>query len=137
MAATKCSIQLTSNQKMHDEAEKMVENYEGSYMQRGTKHFLSYKRCYEDATCTVLIAFDGNEISITQSGDINSKLTLIPRERTVNEYGSAVGVLSLEVFTREFKVFKFHDRIEIKLDYDMIMGGDSITTNMHIIANFI
>ncbi len=136
MAGNKCTIHLKSRQKMGDETEQNQESYQGSFMDREGRRFLTYKRNTEDGEIDCLISFDRKNLTMTQRGALNSKLELIPGKQTVNRYGTSMGDLSIQIYTRHYQVIEMKDNIKILLDYDIVTGSEPIETSMDIEINF-
>ncbi|MCR5196239.1 MAG: DUF1934 domain-containing protein [Pseudobutyrivibrio sp.] len=132
MAGNKCTINLLSKQKMGGEQEQNQESYSGSFMDREGKRFLSYKRITEDGQIDCLIAFDRKSLTMTQKGVLNSKLELIPGTKTRNVYGTPMGDLSIQIYTRHYQVIETQMTIKILLDYDIVTGAEPIETSMDI-----
>ncbi|MCR4568565.1 MAG: DUF1934 domain-containing protein [Pseudobutyrivibrio sp.] len=132
MAGNKCTIHLKSRQKMGDETEQNQESYQGSFMDREGRRFLTYKRNTEDGEIDCLISFDRKNLTMTQRGALNSKLELIPGKQTVNRYGTSMGDLSIQIYTRHYQVIEMKDNIKILLDYDIVTGSEPIETSMDI-----
>lgn len=132
MAGIECEVFLESRQKMNGETENSKENYTGNLIERETKKYLSYKRKTEDGEIDCLLSFNRKGITISQKGQLNSKLELIPGQKTVNAYATPMGTLNLEVYTRRFELVESEGSIKIVIDYDIVLGGDAIQTNMDI-----
>lgn len=134
MAGLQCKIKIRSNQTMAGQNEVTTEVYDGLYMDRLDKRFLTYKRVTEDGECNALIRFGQEEMSITQQGSIQSKLEFIPGQRTFNDYHTPAGKLVLPIFTNSYSVDQSGDSINITLNYDIFSGKDALTTKMCISA---
>ncbi len=132
MAGTSCKISLCSRQRMGGDQEISEESYLGSFIKRGDKKYLSYKRTTEDGVVDCLISFNRKEFTLTQKGSLSSKIELKPGQKTVNKYSTSVGNLSIEIFTRRYELIEQKDDIRIGIEYDIITGVDSIQTTMDI-----
>ncbi len=132
MAGNKCSITLKSRQKMGGDSEVNEESYQGSIIDRAGKRFLSYKRKSENGEIDCLISFDRKSLSMTQKGALNSRLELIPGQKTTNRYGTPMGELSLQIYTRHYQVIETKETIKLVIDYDIVAGPDPIEISMDI-----
>jgi uncharacterized beta-barrel protein YwiB (DUF1934 family) len=117
---------------MGGDQEISEESYLGSFIERGDKKYLSYKRTTEDGVVDCLISFNRKEFTLTQKGSLSSKIELKPGQKTVNKYSTSVGNLSIEIFTRRYELIEQKDDIRIGIEYDIITGPDSIQTTMDI-----
>ncbi len=136
MPGTKCTISLDSRQRMNGDTENTKEQYEGTFVERESKKYLSYKRKTEDGNVDCLISFNRRSITITQKGQLNSKLELIPGKKTINVYNTPMGALNLQVFTRRYEVIEQKDILKISIEYDIITGADAIQTSMNLEIKF-
>ena len=136
MAGTSCKISLCSRQRMGGDEEISEESYLGSFIERGDKKYLSYKRTTEDGVIDCLISFNRREFTLTQKGGLSSKIELRAGARTVNKYSTSVGALSIEIFTRRYELIEQKDDIRIGIEYDIITGADAIQTTMDIKVTF-
>ena len=132
MAGIKCNIRLHSSQQMGHDKEETTEKYEGSFMDRGGKKYISYKRKTEDGEVDCLISYDRKGLTLTQKGALKSKLELIPGQKTNNEYSTHMGALNLPIFTRRFDLRETASSAVLVIDYDIVAGGDPIITKMEI-----
>jgi len=132
MAGNKCTINLLSKQRMGGEQEQNQESYSGTFMDREGRRFLSYRRITEDGQIDCLISFDRKSLTMTQKGALNSKLELIPGAKTQNTYGTPMGDLSIQIYTRHYQVIETQMSIKILLDYDIVTGAEPIETSMDI-----
>ena len=121
---------------MGGDEEISEESYLGSFIERGDKKYLSYKRTTEDGVIDCLISFNRREFTLTQKGGLSSKIELRAGERTVNKYSTSVGALSIEIFTRRYELIEQKDDIRIGIEYDIITGADAIQTTMDIKVTF-
>jgi uncharacterized beta-barrel protein YwiB (DUF1934 family) len=117
---------------MGGDQEISEESYLGSFIERGDKKYLSYKRTTDDGVVDCLISFNRREFTLTQKGSLSSKIELKPGQKTVNKYSTSVGNLSIEIFTRRYELIEQKDDIRIGIEYDIITGADSIQTTMDI-----
>lgn len=136
MAQIPCSIKVHSRQVMGHDRDETIEEYEGAFMDRADKKYLSYKRDDGECHCSVLLCFTGDRLVLKQQGDINSVMEFQAGKKTVNEYGTPAGKLMLSLFTRELEIWQGKDNIDILMDYDLITGGEPIQNRMHITASF-
>ena len=132
MAGIKCNISLHSSQKMGADKEENFEQYEGSYVDRESKKYISYIRNTEDGKIDCLISFDRRSLSMTQKGALNSKLELIPGKETKNTYGTPMGDLTLSIYTHHYQVIEMAGSSKLIIDYSILAGGDPIETAMEI-----
>ncbi|MCR5580443.1 MAG: DUF1934 domain-containing protein [Pseudobutyrivibrio sp.] len=136
MVGNKCKISLHSSQKMGGDREVTEESYEGTYIERGQKKYISYKRSTEDGEIDCLISFNRKSMNLTQKGMLNSKLELIPGKETSNVYGTPMGNLNLAVYTRHYQVVETQDSVKLIIDYDIVTGTEPIETSMDILVTF-
>ena len=134
MTGIKCDIYLRSKQKMGNEVETSEEQYEGTYIDRGDKRYLSYKRKIEGGQVDCMISFVGNRLTMTQKGDIHSKLEFSPGCRTNNAYSTPMGTMNLTVFTKRLVIEQKDKTIKLLIDYDLEAGGEPINTVIEITA---
>ena len=136
MAGEKCKINLYSTQKMGGEQEQIMDQYQGSFIERENRRYLSYTRHSEDGEIDCLISFDRRSISMTQKGALRSKLELMPGKQTNNEYNTPFGLITLQVFTRRYEMIEQKNSFKLIIDYDIITGPDPIQTQMEIVVQF-
>jgi uncharacterized beta-barrel protein YwiB (DUF1934 family) len=117
---------------MGRDKEETTEKYEGSFMDRGGKKYISYKRKTEDGEVDCLISYDRKGLTLTQKGALKSKLELILGQKTNNEYSTPMGALNLPIFTRRFDLRETASSAVLVIDYDIVAGGDPIITKMEI-----
>ncbi|SFH78931.1 Uncharacterized beta-barrel protein YwiB, DUF1934 family [Pseudobutyrivibrio sp. OR37] len=131
MTGIKCEVKVVSRQKMGNEREVTEEVYQGTYLDRGDKKYLSYKRHTEDGDIDCLLSYGAGKMTLSQQGAMKSKLEFVPGKKTENMYQTPIGNMMVPVFTRGLSVHDKKDTIEIMLDYD-IATGDAIQTLMEI-----
>lgn len=136
MAGKNCTIILHSSQQMGADKEENNERYEGSYIDRATKRYISYTRNTEDGKIDCLISYDRKSLNMTQKGALNSKLELIPGKQTQNVYGTPMGDLNISIFTRHYQVIETADEVKLLINYDIITGAEPISTEMDIVLKF-
>jgi uncharacterized beta-barrel protein YwiB (DUF1934 family) len=132
MAGIKCNISLHSSQQMGADKEENFETYEGSYVDRDSKKYISYIRKVEDGKIDCLISYDRKSLSMTQKGALNSKLQLIPGKETSNVYGTPMGDLTLSIFTHHYQVIEQAGSTKLIIDYSILAGDAPIQTAMEI-----
>ncbi len=132
MAGIKCNISLHSSQQMGADKEENFETYEGSYVDRDSKKYISYIRKVEDGKIDCLISYDRKSLSMTQKGALNSKLQLIPGKETSNVYGTPMGDLPLSIFTHHYQVIEQAGFTKLIIDYSILAGDAPIQTAMEI-----
>ncbi|MBQ6463898.1 MAG: DUF1934 domain-containing protein [Pseudobutyrivibrio sp.] len=136
MTGIKCEIKVVSRQKMGRETETTTEVYAGTYLDRGDKKYLSYKRHTEDGDIDCLLSYGAGKMSLSQQGGLKSKLEFIPGKKTDNLYQTPMGNMTVPVYTRGLSIHDKKDTIEIMLDYD-IATRDAIRTLMEITVRII
>ncbi len=136
MQGNTCKITLHSCQRMGADKDVTDEVYQGNYIDRGGKKYISYKRSTEDGEIDCLISFDRKSMTLTQKGTLNSKLELIPGQETTNVYGTPMGNLNLKIFTRHYQVIETEGTAKLIIDYDIITGPDAIQTEMDILVEY-
>lgn len=136
MAGQTCKINLNSIQKMGGEQEHIMDQYQGSFIERENRRYLSYTRHTEEGEIDCLISFDRRSLSMTQKGALRSKLELMPGKQTNNEYNTPFGMINLQVFTRRYEVVEQRNSMKLIIDYDIITGPDPIQTQMEIVVQF-
>ena len=134
MTGIKCEIYLRSKQQMGKQVETSEERYEGTFIDRGDKRYLSYKRKIEDGQVDCMISFVGNRLTMTQKGHIHSKLEFSPGSRTNNTYSTPMGNMNLTVFTNRLVIEQKDKTIKLHMDYDLEVGGEPINTVIDITA---
>ena len=136
MTGIKCEIKVVSRQKMGRETEVTEEVYEGNYLDRGDKKYLSYKRHTEDGGIDCLLSYGAGKMTLSQQGGLKAKLEFIPGKKTDNLYQTPIGNMMVPVYTRGLSIHDKKDTIEIMLDYD-IATADAIRTLMEITVRII
>ena len=136
MAGIDCKIKLHSKQQMGADQEITEETYSGSYIDRGDKKYISYKRQSEEGEIDCLISFNHRSMTMNQKGALNSKLLLEPGKKTDNAYSTPVGTLSLQIFTRHYQVVESKNEVKLIIDYDIVTGTEPISTSMDILIEF-
>jgi uncharacterized beta-barrel protein YwiB (DUF1934 family) len=135
MTGTKCNIKLCSKQKMGHESETTNEEYVGSFIDRGSKRYLSYNRVMpEGQKVDCLISFEHNKLTLTQKGDIQSKLEFATGARTRNAYNTPMGMMTIVVHTKRLVIEQKDKEINLLIDYDLEAGGEPINTVIEIKA---
>ena len=135
MTGINCKIKVVSRQTMGSDKEVTTEVYEGTYLDRGEKKYLSYKRHTEDGDIDCLLSYGAGRMTLSQQGGLKSKLEFVPGKKTDNMYHTPMGNLMVPVFTRGLSIYDKKDSIEIMLDYD-IATADAIQTLMEITVEF-
>lgn len=136
MTGIKCEITIISNQKMGNDREVTKETYEGMFLDRGEKKYLSYKRQTEDGQIDCLLSYGSGRITMSQQGGLKSKLEFVPGKKTENMYQTPMGHMVVPVYTRGLSIRNNSDTIEIMLDYDIALA-DAIQTYMEITIKMI
>ncbi len=131
MTGKDCEIKIISRQTMGRDRETIEETYKGSFLDRGEKKYLSYKRHTEDGDVECLLSIGKGIITMNQHGKINSRLEFIPGKKTENKYTTSMGNMNIPVFTRGLSIKNGQEIIEIMLDYD-IATTEAIHTIMEI-----
>lgn len=129
MTGIDCFIDIKAKQIIRGEEDHTDDSYEGKYFCRLEKNYLSYKRKEDDEEVSVLITFDEVTLTISQQGTINSRMTFNAAERTYNHYGTSVGTMMITVDTKEYRVTRTGDQIQIDLKYDILTGCEVAVTN--------
>ncbi len=133
MTGQSCEVKVRSKQTMGKESEITEEVYQGTYLDRGEKKYLSYKRTTEDGSVDCLLTIGAGRMTMSQTGSLKSKLEFIPGQTTKNTYSTPMGNMTIPVFTRGLSVHDKKETIDIMIDYDIAMG-DAIVTMMEITA---
>ena len=131
MTGIKCNIKVVSRQTMGDDKEVTTEEYQGTYLDRGDKKYLSYKRHTEDGDVECLLSYGSGRMTLSQQGGLKSKLEFIPGKKTDNMYHTPMGNMIVPIYTRGLSINQKTEAIEIMLDYD-IATADAIQTIMEI-----
>ncbi len=137
MEKKKCIIHLNAIQKMGSDVEKTNQEYIGELAEKEDKRYLTYKRGSEEGDISCLLTFDRRSMSLTQRGAMNSKMNVFPGKKTEYIYSTPMGNLNLSIFTREYQVSDFENKIKLVIDYDLITGGEAIRISMNIEIEYV
>lgn len=135
MTGRKCNIKVESVQFIGHEKDSYCEDYEGIYFDRDEKKYLQYKRLSEDGESSALISFNEKEMTLTQQGDLKSKLSFRAGKKTYNEYLTPAGAITLCIYTDSYETLETDSSIDIHLRYRIVTGADSVVTEMRITAD--
>lgn len=137
MEKKNCIIHLNAIQKMGSDVEKTNQEYIGELAEKEDKRYLTYKRGSEAGDISCLLTFDRRSMSLTQRGAMNSKMNIFPGKKTEYMYSTPMGNLNLSIFTREYQVSDFENKIKLVLDYDLLTGGEAIRISMNIEIEYV
>lgn len=137
MEKKNCIIHLNAIQKMGSDVEKTNQEYIGELAEKEDKRYLTYKRGSEEGDISCLITFDRRSMSLTQRGAMNSKMNVFPGKKTEYIYSTPMGNLNLSIFTREYQVSDFENKIKLVIDYDLLTGGEAIRISMNIEIEYV
>lgn len=137
MEKKNCIIHLNAIQKMGSDVEKTNQEYIGELAEKEDKRYLTYKRESEEGDISCLLTFDRRSMSLTQRGAMNSKMNVFPGKKTEYIYSTPMGNLNLSIFTREYQVSDFENKIKLVIDYDLITGGEAIRISMNIEIEYV
>lgn len=137
MEKKNCIIHLNAIQKMGSDVEKTNQEYIGELAEKEDKRYLTYKRGSEEGDISCLLTFDRRSMSLTQRGAMNSKMNVFPGKKTEYIYSTPMGNLNLSIFTREYQVSDFENKIKLVIDYDLITGGEAIRISMNIEIEYV
>ena len=137
MVGKACTIKVTSVQSCGGASDTTVETYQGSLTVRGDNYYLTYTRVSEDTSVRAMINVGPEGMTMTQKGDVNSRLSFVTGSRTDNPYSTPVGTLNLSVTTKSLR-YEAGDRgLTINLIYELAGGMEPVVTNMSITADYI
>ena len=68
---------------------------------------------------------------------MNSKMNIFPGKKTEYMYSTPMGNLNLSIFTREYQVSDFENKIKLVIDYDLLTGGEAIRISMNIEIEYV
>ncbi len=137
MEKKNCVIHLNAIQKMGSDVEKSNQEYIGELAEKEDKRYLTYKRGSEEGDISCLLTFDRRSMSLTQRGAMNSKMNVFPGKKTEYIYSTPMGNLNLSIFTREYQVSDFENKIKLVIDYDLLTGGEAIRISMNIEIEYV
>ncbi len=137
MEKKNCKIHLKAIQKMGKDVETTDQEYIGELAEKEDKRYLTYKRGSEEGDISCLLTFDRRSMSLTQRGAMNSKMNVFPGKKTEYIYSTPMGNLNLSIFTREYQVSDFENKIKLVIDYDLITGGEAIRISMNIEIEYV
>lgn len=137
MEKKNCIIHLNAIQKMGSDVEKTNHEYIGELAEKEDKRYLTYKRGSEEGDISCLLTFDRRSMSLTQRGAMNSKMNVFPGKKTEYIYSTPMGNLNLSIFTREYQVSDFENKIKLVIGYDLITGGEAIRISMNIEIEYV
>lgn len=137
MEKKNCIIHLNAIQKMGSDVEKTNQEYIGELAEKEDKRYLTYKRGSEEGDISCLLTFDRRSMSLTQRGAMNSKMNVFPGKKTEYIYSTPMGNLNLSIFTREYQVSDFENKIKLVIDYDLLTGGEAIRISMNIEIEYV
>ncbi|WP_028241986.1 DUF1934 domain-containing protein [Pseudobutyrivibrio ruminis] len=137
MEKKNCKIRLKAIQKMGKDVETTNQEYIGELAEKEDKRYLTYKRGSEEGDISCLLTFDRRSMSLTQRGAMNSKMNVFPGKKTEYIYSTPMGNLNLSIFTREYQVSDFENKIKLVIDYDLLTGGEAIRISMNIEIEYV
>ena len=137
MEKKNCKIHLKAIQKMGKDVETTDQEYIGELAEKEDKRYLTYKRGSEEGDISCLLTFDRRSMALTQRGAMNSKMNVFPGKKTEYIYSTPMGNLNLSIFTREYQVSDFENKIKLVIDYDLITGGEAIRISMNIEIEYV
>lgn len=97
---------------------------DGTYGKLGETHVVTYEETDEDGVVykTTLRLRDGY-LEVTKKGTITSKLVYEKDRKTVTEYNTPYGAISLEFDTKIFEVSESEDELIAHVEYSMGICG--------------
>ena len=132
MTGDKCTIRIFSRQTMGKEADAYDEVYDGTFLTRGNRKYISYDRTSDDGVINVLVSFCDTDAALTQHGAVESKIAYIPGQKTFNKYALAEGTFNVVVETFDVSSSATEYGHRLLLEYQMELAGTVIRTSMEI-----
>lgn len=85
---------------------------------------LRYEQVDEDVRATIWLTQEAGCILMRRMGEMTGSLRFQPGERTPGVYSTIYGEIPVAVYTRETEVIRTDNGGEMKLDYDVFVGGE-------------
>ena len=121
---------------MDGEGENEVNETDTSceFSEREGGFLIRYSEGEGDARCAVRILYSHGMLTVKREGAVRSELKFAEGERLVGSYFVGAYGFDAEVHTKRLTVLK-GDGLEVKLSYDMSLGGVERSCEMQISLN--
>lgn len=102
----------------------------GEYFEKGGSRYLLYEETDPESGAVTknTLKARGQNITLTKRGDIRSQMQFAPEEMHPAEYITPYGILHLQVYTEDVKIFFGDSRGEIRLRYNLYSDGELLSS---------
>lgn len=127
---TNAELTLHSRQIVRGEEQSSITHENAQWHQKNGKTYIRYEEhdetgFSENKVCLIL---SDEEIVVTRTGAINARLVYREKEKTESNYRVPYGILNVEVYTKKIEVEAKEERLSIRMDYDISIGGEQLIT---------
>lgn len=117
----KVIISITGEEKsLEGETDKIEFVTEGNYYEKGDKLYLCYKETeisgFDENTTTTL-KIDGDTVSMTRFGNVNTHMIFSPGKRHLSHYETPYGSFTIGIFPEEVSVDMENGAGNINIEY--------------------
>lgn len=113
---------------MRDDKNEAVEVISfGSYYLKNGKHYVKYEEVNEEEheITSSLLKFTNNKVEIKRQGMLTANIEFEPGVKNVTCYHTQFGDITIGFATDELDVHEEEDLIEIKIEYELEVNGES------------
>lgn len=123
-------IEITSVQKSGEDKDEIKVKTRGKVRKINDKIYIAYTEYEGKYPCSTVIKAENDEqLSITKSGSVCSKLILEKGKKHYCPYGTKEGTFVFGVFTDDMKVEYTENKCEVKLKYALDINSQLINRN--------
>ena len=124
----KVLIEVIGTQNIDSQFDKTELKTAGTFEELEEKYIIRYKEEQGEGEApvdvSVVVLKDESVVEMTRNGAISSRLVIERSQRNLCHYGTAYGDIPVAVYTREVLVEESEKGGEMRLDYDVFVGGE-------------
>ena len=102
---------------------------QGTYYNRGGKHYIIYDTYDDDSKIENMIKFNEDIVEVSRKGEITGKLIYEAGKKKRSLYTTPVGDMLMELDTHDINIDCRDEKIEAQIFYEIFVEGDKVSDN--------
>ena len=102
---------------------------QGTYYNRGGKHYIIYDTYDDDSKIENMIKFNEDIVEVSRKGEITGKLIYEAGKKKRSLYTTPVGDMLMELDTHDINIDCQDEKIEAQIFFEIFVEGDKVSDN--------
>ncbi len=102
---------------------------QGTYYNRGGKHYIIYDTYDDDSKIENMIKFNEDIVEVSRKGEITGKLIYEAGKKKRSLYTTPVGDMLMELDTHDINIDCRDEKIEAQIFFEIFVEGDKVSDN--------